>query len=78
MEASVNETPAKLVEPIDLFSLFESHCPVTGGTPGHPNNKTDTPCDWIARGGTDACHPNDIGYGKIAEAVQKAIAPVQQ
>ena len=66
---------ANLVEPIDLYSLFQSHCPVTGGTPGHPPNQTLIPCDWIARGGTDACHPNDVGYGKIAEAVKTAIAP---
>jgi len=66
---------AGLVTPIDLYSLFQAHCPVTGGTPGHPNNTTDVPCDWIARGGTDACHPNDVGYGKIAEAVKAVIAP---
>lgn len=66
---------AGLPEPIDLFSLFEGHCPVSGGTPGHPENKTLVTCDWIARGGTDACHPNDTGYGKIAEAVKAAIAP---
>ena len=65
---------ASLPEPIDLFSLFQGHCPVSGGTPGHPENKTLVTCDWIARGGTDACHPNDMGYGKIAEAVKAVIA----
>ena len=65
---------ARLPEPIDLFSLFQAHCPVAGGTPGHPENSTLVPCDWIARGGADACHPNDTGYGKIAEAVKAAIS----
>jgi len=66
---------AALAAPIDLYSRFQAHCPVTGGTPGHPSNKTLTPCDWIARGGTDACHPNDVGYGQIATAVKEIIAP---
>ena len=30
-----------LEAPIDLFSLWQRHCPVTGGTPGHNPNKTD-------------------------------------
>ena len=63
-----------LQAPIDLFSLFQTECPVVGGTHGHPENKTDVPCDWVAGGGHDACHPNDIGYGKIAAAVKAAIA----
>eukprot|EP01043_Picozoa_sp_COSAG02_P058170 COSAG02_NODE_7195_length_3126_cov_1.920714_2_plen_431_part_00 len=61
-----------LPTPIDLFSLFQGHCPVLGGTPGHPPNKTDVPCDWIARG-TDACHPSNEGYGKVAMAVKAKI-----
>lgn len=66
---------AGLAEPIDLYSLFQAHCPVSGGTPGHPPNKTDIRCDWIGRDGTDACHPNNVGYGKIAAAVKAVIAP---
>ena len=59
--------------PIDLFSLWEGHCPVLGGTPGHPANKTHVLCDWIAKG--DACHPSNEGYGKLAAAVKAKIAP---
>jgi acyl-CoA thioesterase I len=59
--------------PIDLFDLFQQHCPVENGMPGHPPSVVDVPCDWIASGGTDACHPNDEGYGKIAQAVLEAI-----
>jgi len=57
--------------PIDLFSLWEGHCPISGGTPGHPANKTHVPCDWIAKG--DACHPSNEGYGKLAAAVAAKI-----
>ena len=64
-----------LAEPIDLFSLFEGHCPVTGGTPGHAPNNTDVPCDWIASGGKDACHPSNEGYAQLAKAVKATIAP---
>ena len=64
-----------LPAPIDLFSLWQSHCPVKGGTPGTPPSKTDVPCDWIGGGGKDACHPSNVGYGKLAEAVKKVIAP---
>jgi lysophospholipase L1-like esterase len=63
-----------LVAPIDLFSLWEAHCPVVGGTPGHAPSNKDVPCDWIASGGTDACHPSNEGYGKLAEAVAARIA----
>merc|ERR1719498_1847016 len=66
-----------LTAPIDLFTVFQDHCPVSGGTPGHAANTTVVLCDWIAGGGHDACHPNDTGYGKIAEAVKAAIAPQQ-
>ena len=59
--------------PIDLFSLWEGHCPVLGGTPDHPANKTHVLCDWIAKG--DACHPSNEGYGKLAAAVKAKIAP---
>ena len=65
---------AGLEEPIDLYSLWQAHCPVLGGTPGHAPNKTDVPCDWIASGGKDACHPSDVGYGKLAAAVKAVIA----
>eukprot|EP01051_Picozoa_sp_SAG22_P015119 SAG22_NODE_1932_length_3292_cov_1.713749_2_plen_174_part_00 len=58
---------------VDLFSLFQRHCPVTGGTPGHPNNDTDVNCDWVGSGGADGCHPNDIGYGQVATLVAAAI-----
>lgn len=68
--AAANGLPA----PIDLFSLFQNHCPVVGGTPGHQPNTTDVPCDWIATDGADACHPDNVGYGKIAAAVKTAIA----
>ena len=66
-----------LPAPIDryLFSLWQSHCPVVGGTPGHAPNNTDVPCDWIASGGRDACHPSNEGYGKLAAAVKARIAP---
>ena len=63
-----------LPEPIDLFSLFQTHCPVLGGTPGHAPNRTDVVCDWIASGGRDACHPSNEGYGKVAAAVKARIA----
>jgi hypothetical protein len=66
---------AALPPPIDLFSLFQAHCPVLGGTPGHAPNKTDVPCDWIASGGRDACHPSNEGYGQVAATVKKVIAP---
>merc|ERR1712023_222427 len=66
---------AGLPPPIDLFNLFQQECPVHGGTPGEPANRTLTPCDWIARGGTDACHPNNVGYGKIAAAVKAPLVP---
>ena len=73
--ASVRGIAAKagLPPPIDLFSLFEKHCPVTGGTPGHAANDTDVDCDWVGSGGTDGCHPNDIGYGQVAALVAAAI-----
>lgn len=67
---------------IDLYSLFQKQCPVVGGTPGHPPNATDVPCDWIGwcSGvnstqclGIDGCHPNDVGYGQIAKLVHAAI-----
>lgn len=64
-----------LVEPIDLFSLWQAHCPVIGGTPGHAPNNTDIVCDWIATDGRDACHPSNEGYGKLAAAVKARIAP---
>ena len=57
----------------DLFSLFHMHCPVAGGTPGHAPNRTDVPCDWIAKG-TDAYHPSNEGYDKLAAAVEARIA----
>jgi lysophospholipase L1-like esterase len=69
--ASQNQLPP----PIDLFSLFQSHCPVVAGTPGHPANASDVYCDWVGSGGKDACHPDDIGYLKLAEAVKKTIDP---
>ena len=59
--------------PINLFSLWEGHCPVLGGTPGHPRSKTHVPCDWIAAG--DACYLLNEGYTKLAEAVAAKIAP---
>ena len=63
---------AGLTAPIDLFSLFQKHCSVTGGTPHHdPNNITD--CDWVGSGGRDGCHPDNVGYGQIAAAVKAAI-----
>merc|ERR1712151_1245971 len=58
-----------LAPPIDLFEMFQAHCPVKGGTPGHANNNTDVHCDWIGNGGKDACHPNNVGYEKIASLV---------
>jgi len=64
---------SSLDTPIDLFSLWEGHCPVVGGTPGHPPDKTHVPCDWIASG--DACHPSNEGYTQLAKAVAAKIAP---
>jgi lysophospholipase L1-like esterase len=64
-----------LAAPVDVFSLFQTHCPVTAGTPGHPPNSTDVVCDWIGSGGRDACHPDDYGYLQLAKAVRAAIAP---
>ena len=37
---------------------------MVGGTPGHAPNRTDVPCDWIARE-TDACHPSNEGYAQL-------------
>jgi len=66
-------TDNHLAPPIDLFDVFQGHCPVVGGTPGHPSNATDTPCDWIGCGGVDACHPSNVGYAQVAKAVHDAI-----
>ena len=63
----------QLPPPIDLFALFQAHCPIVYGTPGHPPNSTDVSCDWIGSGGWDACHPDDFGYLQVATAVQAAI-----
>ena len=62
-----------LPPPVNLFDLFEAHCPVVAGTPGHPPNSTDVYCDWIGSGGRDACHPSDLGYAKVADAVARAV-----
>jgi len=62
-----------LPAPIDLFSLWQEHCPVVGGTAGHAPNNTDVTCDWIAKGGTDACHPSNDGYGHLAAAIKARI-----
>ena len=58
-----------LAAPVDLFSLFETHCPIAAGTPGHLPSKAVVPCEWIATGGMDACHPDNTGYDQIARAV---------
>ena len=29
-------------------------------------------CDWVGSGGTDGCHPDDVGYGQVAKAVAAA------
>eukprot|EP01052_Picozoa_sp_SAG31_P045702 SAG31_NODE_8455_length_1447_cov_2.009644_2_plen_235_part_00 len=66
---------------IDVYSLFQGHCPVTGGTPGHPptcvaphvNATCGTKCDWVGSGGLDGCHPDNIGYSKLAGVVFDAI-----
>ena len=73
---------------LDVYSLFQQHCPVVGGTPGNAPNATDVPCDWIgwcsgvnstACLGIDGCHPNDVGYGQIAGLVHAAVTkPAQQ
>ena len=63
----------KLPPPIDLFKMYEGHCPIRYGTPGVPPNATDQPCDWIGCGGVDACHPDNVGYGEIAKAVKAAM-----
>ena len=62
-----------LPPPIDLFGLFQRHCPVAAGTPGHAPSPVDVPCDWVGSGGVDACHPDNEGYGEIAKAVRDAI-----
>ena len=64
---------AGLSPPIDIYSLFQKHCPVVAGTPGHPANATDQPCDWIGSGGRDGCHPSDRGYEQVAAAAKAAI-----
>ena len=64
-----------LPAPIDLFGLWQAHCPVVGGTPGHAPSRTDVDCDWIASSGRDACHPSNKGYGHLAAAVKARIAP---
>jgi lysophospholipase L1-like esterase len=68
---------------VDIYSLFQGHCPVVGGTPGHPptctaphvvpNGTCGTKCDWVGSGGTDGCHPDDVGYGMLAHSVFAAI-----
>lgn len=63
-----------LAVPIDLYTLYQQHCPVVGGTPGHENNSTDVYCDWVGSGGVDGCHPDNTGYGKVAEAVMAALS----
>ena len=63
---------AGLSTPIDIYSLFQAHCPLVPGTPGHAANSTDQPCNWIGSGGLDGCHPNDAGYGEVAAAVNDA------
>ena len=77
--ASLKLPPSQI---IDLYSMFQKQCPVVGGTPGHAPNTTDVPCDWIGwcSGvnsteclGIDGCHPNDVGYSKIAKLVRSAI-----
>jgi len=69
-------TAAGLPPPIDIFVRFEKHCPVLAGTDfAHPPNATDVACDWIGCGGVDACHPDNVGYGVIAQAVHDAIRP---
>lgn len=56
---------AGLPVPIDLFDLFKKHC-------GLPNAN----CDWIGGNGHhDACHPDNVGYGEIAKAVARTVAP---
>ena len=62
-----------LPPPVNLFGLYERHCPVRAGTPGVPPNATDVYCDWIGCGGVDACHPDNRGYGEVAKAVRDAI-----
>lgn len=64
---------AGLGEPIDVFDLFQKHCPIVAGTAGHPPNASDVLCDWVGSGGTDGCHPNDVGYGRVAKAVAAAV-----
>jgi lysophospholipase L1-like esterase len=64
---------AGLSAPIDLFDLFQKHCPIVAGTPGHPPNASDVVCDWVGSGGTDGCHPDDVGYGRVAKAVAAAV-----
>ena len=59
--------------PVDLFALFEGECPIKYGTPGIASNATDVPCDWIGAGGKDGCHPNNEGYGRLAELVWQII-----
>ena len=66
-----------LPPPIDLFTLYQRHCPIVEGTPGHPPSTKDVPCDWIGAGGVDGCHPDNIGYGKLAHAVHDAILTAQ-
>ena len=51
---------AGLAPPIDVFSMFDTHCPVQAG---------GTSCDWIS----DPIHPNQNGYMHIAEAAKAAI-----
>ena len=68
-------TANALPPPIDLFALFQKHCPIRSGTPGHPPNATDQPCDWIGCGGVDACHPNNEGYSQLAAAVMAVVGP---
>ena len=62
-----------LAPPIDLFGLFQGECPIASGTPGHAPNATDVVCDWVGANGADGCHPNNEGYGRLAELVWQLI-----
>jgi hypothetical protein len=61
---------ANLSSPIDLFSLFQKHCPVVAGTPGHAPSKSQVKCALVP----DACHPSNEGYLKVAAEVKATIS----
>lgn len=71
IEAVSKETKTTL---IDVFSLFQVHCPISRGVMGeHTKSMNTVMCDWISFNGGDAIHPNNDGYLAIARMVASSL-----